>query len=290
MCNMRDWNIERLDHYMTQQNMNMGPVSTRWLRVAMHRWNRISAADRLPYAAKAKADREYSLRGNERSVFSHWTLLTVAYIEIIADPDMFAQTQESMCKRLIKSLEELAGQMHHAGANLYWVTLRPDGKSSQLMVRGGVDVAADFAGRYCPFITMKNYALKERIPINVPGSTYSPGQSLKSKLDVLLIVDPTVKQARAQITSIMHKALTKGGVIQESDRVPWSTLEDRLCRANKRIDGWPTLSRGYSDYNSYTKEDGKAVMAARYNIVVREILMVGPAETPSYLDDLDIDS
>jgi len=199
---------------------------------------------------------------------------------------MFAQTQVAISKRLSKSLDQLAEQMHYASVSLYWVTLGPDGRRHEVVMRGGKDVAALFANKFDPFITMTNYALKDRIPNNIAQPRREQSQPKKLKMDVLLIANPNAAEWRAQITSIMHTALTAGSIIKEGDKVPWGSLDARLEAANKRISGWPALSVGYNQYSCYTKEDARAVMAARQQIRVDDKIACGPIGLPPHLQGI----
>lgn len=61
--NMRDWDMDRVHSYMEENNMTMGRVFTRWLRVSMHRWRAVPENVRLSYTEKAKSDRAYTLKG-----------------------------------------------------------------------------------------------------------------------------------------------------------------------------------------------------------------------------------
>jgi hypothetical protein len=61
--NMKYWTSENLEHYLIENKMNLGTPGNRWLRVAMDRWSKVFKDELDLYAAKAREDKFFALKG-----------------------------------------------------------------------------------------------------------------------------------------------------------------------------------------------------------------------------------
>lgn len=211
--------------------------------------------------------------------------------EIITNPKLLEITQKAICNKLTRFAQELADQMSAAKMHVYMVHLSPYGKQHTITVGHGEDVRACFANKYDPFFTMTARSIEENIPINIPGAMPTSEIGHTNRVNITTTEKNNVDSGRRQVAAIMHAALVTGGVINQEDKIPWASLESRLTGLGKVLQGWPGVSRSFTDYSSYNKQDINLILSSRDVI---KIVAGGDSNTrsshrdstPADLDDI----
>lgn len=151
--------------------------------------------------------------------------------------------------------------------HVYMVHLSPYGKQHTITVGAGEEVRLGFVNKYDPFITMVAHSIRDAIPSNLPGLPILEAKK-KFTMNASTPEKNDVNTGRRQVAVILHSALVEGGVIKNEVKVPWMSLENKLLASNKKLEGWPSVSRTFAEYSKYNKHDIGLILSNKDTIRV----------------------